>query len=86
MNEKELLTIGISIQPGWKIPIGQPDSKTMFIQGPPKPNVQTPWYQTATAADGFNEAIADAIPCNLEMQHLQVKLQWHCILQDHWRD
>ena len=59
VNEKELMTIGISIQPGWKIPIGQPDSKT-FIHGPPKLNVQTPWYKTATAADGFNEAITDA--------------------------
>ena len=72
VNEKELLTIGISIQPGWKIPIGQPDSKK-FIPGPPKLNVQTPWYKTATAADGFNEAIADA-PARVPIMEKMAKI------------
>ena len=72
VNEKELLTIGISIQPGWKIPIGQPDSKT-FIHGPPKLNVQTPWYKTATAADGFNEAITDA-PARVPIMEKMAKM------------
>ena len=59
MNKEELLTIGMSVQPGWKIRIGHQDSE-IFLEGPPKLDGGEPWYESPTATDIFNEAIVDA--------------------------
>jgi len=52
-------TIGICVQSSWKIPIGHTESQ-IFIEGPPRHDCPTPWYETPTANKFFNDAILDA--------------------------
>ena len=58
-DHNEFRTIGICIQSGWKIPIGHTESQ-IFIEGPPRHDGPTPWYQTPNADKFFQDAIQDA--------------------------